>query len=191
MMKIGIIGTASAGKTTLCYELLYKLKMAKVKADGVLQSDCRIPFERSLLDTEPLAQWWIIANQIQLEAEMQLRKGIDILICDRTPFDLNMYFVHLLKGREALSKCVEQWMCETFDIVILLRPLTYEQSPVRCTEKLRDEMDTIIRRRTLSNLEVGWIMSEPDVEYSERMVWRTELFKRIMARYKGRIGHGI
>jgi hypothetical protein len=141
MKKIGIIGTANAGKTTLCYEILAALKKAHIKCDGVLQQDCRLGFDRSLLDTNHLAQWSIICNQIKAEADMGMRTDIDILVCDRSPLDLYVYYAHCFGGLSSLHKTVEDWCRITYTKLYMLRPVPYEYSTARCTEEFRDLID--------------------------------------------------
>lgn len=139
MKKIGIIGTACSGKTTLAYGLLHALKAAGIHADGLVQTDCMIPFDRELLDTHPMAQWSIITNQIRLEANMSLQKGIDVMVCDRTPFDLYVYFQVALRGSLVLKQMVDAWMA-TYDKVYFLNPVTFQASDVRCDEAFRDRI---------------------------------------------------
>lgn len=179
MKKIGIIGTASAGKTTMCYDILSKLKHAGIKADGVLQQDCRLNFDRSFLDTNPLAQWALILQQMQVEAEMSLRKGIDVLVCDRTPFDLYAYFAETQKGNTKLKAVVDEWCRLTFDRIYLLRPVAYEVSEVRCSEDFRDRMTDVIRDHATKyiqgsfyeehNLFIEPLGSEASTEWREQL----------------------
>ena len=90
--KFAIIGTSSAGKTTLCYHILYELKKLGVYVDGVLQQDRRMVFPRDVLENAVEAQYWVISNMMAKENEMALRDGTDYLVSDRSVLDFYAYY---------------------------------------------------------------------------------------------------
>ena len=109
--KVGIIGTNSAGKTTMCYDVLAKLKKAGAICDGVLQQDRRLTFQVkrdgiNLLDVEPLAQYSLLLQQMKTEADIVLGEGVDIVVSDRSPFDLYAYYVNVLGGDRELGRFI-------------------------------------------------------------------------------------
>lgn len=144
MKKIGIIGTNSSGKTTLCYEVLWKLKRAGVSCDGVLKQDRRISFDKPLLETNPLAQWSIISNQIKAEADMAMRPGLEILVSDRSPLDLYAYYVATHGENYSLSESLINWCNTTFERIYLLEPVIYAKEGGRPSEEFRDKVFKIL-----------------------------------------------
>jgi nicotinamide riboside kinase len=144
--KIGIIGTSSAGKTTLCYEALWRLKYAGVLCDGVLQQDRRFSFDRAQLETDQLAQYSFIANQVKAEADMCLRTNSEILICDRTPLDLYAYYETQYGPNSILFDFVEKWIRDTFKRIYVLNPLPYVNDGVRPSEDFRNKVNIVLMR---------------------------------------------
>jgi nicotinamide riboside kinase len=144
--KFGIIGTSCAGKTTLVYDILHKLKMRGVNADGVLQQDRRFSFERARLEDDPLAQWSFIANQIKAEADMALRPGVDVIVSDRSPLDFYAYYEWQYGENVHLKNMVLDWCKRTFTRMYVLDPLPYVDDGARLDEKGRNEADDVIRK---------------------------------------------
>jgi hypothetical protein len=146
MKKIGIIGTNSAGKTTMCYQVLAMLKRAGVICDGTLQQDRRLGFQNmidgiNLLDVNPLAQWSILSTQIKAEADLSLGAGLEMLVSDRSPLDLYAYYENCCGGDYALKKIIFHWCRETFEKMYLLRPVAYEKTAARIpSEAFRDSV---------------------------------------------------
>lgn len=146
VQKFGFIGTSCAGKTTLAFEALYFLKRAGLHADGVLQLDRRFSFQRELLECDPIAQWSFITNQVKAEADMMLRKGVDILVCDRTPLDFYAYYEWQYGRNEALKNFVFEWCRTTYTKIWYLPPLPYVDDGMRLNEKGRDEADVFVAK---------------------------------------------
>jgi nicotinamide riboside kinase len=153
--KFGIIGTSCAGKTTLVYDILHKLKMRGVNADGVLQQDRRFSFERARLEDDPLAQWSFIANQIKAEADMALRPGVEVIVSDRSPLDFYAYYEWQYSENPYLKNMVLDWCKNTFTRLYVLDPLPYVDDGARLNEKGRNEADDVIRR-LVEEAEDGW-----------------------------------
>lgn len=177
--KIGIIGTSSSGKTTLCYEVLWKLKRAGVLCDGVLQQDRRFTFDRALLETDPLAQWSFISNQIKNEADMAMRPGVDILVSDRSPLDLYAYYVATHGPNENLQAAVMDWCETTFEKLYMLRPVKYEDDKVRPSEKFRDSVNTILISLLFDSYQGRNIEIEP-IGIAQAKVWRQNIPNAIL-----------
>lgn len=143
--KFGIIGTSCAGKTTLVYNLLHKLKMRGVNVDGILQQDRRFSFERARLEDDPLAQWSFIMNQIKAEADMQLKPGVDVMVSDRSPLDFYAYYEWQYGENVHLKNMVFDWCKTTFTCLYLVDPLPYVDDGARLNEVGRNAADTVIR----------------------------------------------
>lgn len=182
MKKFGIIGTACCGKTTLCYQILARLKQEGIKCDGVLQQDCRINFDRSLLDTEEAAQWSIIANQLKEEADMALRKDIDVIITDRSPLDLYMYYQFCFGGNVSLHHTLEIWCRQTFTSLYLLHPVAYEESAARCTDTFR--MSIHQRMLTIPRTYKGVIQEEQPIPEASGQRNRDWIIQDILQKIK-------
>lgn len=154
-IKVGLIGTSCAGKTTMAYEILSALKRRGINADGVLQLDRRFSFQRELLETDELAQWSFIANQVKAEADMALRPGTDVLICDRSPLDFYAYYVWQYGDNAHLRNFVSDWISRTYKKLYLLPALPYKDDGARLNEKGRDEADEHVRKEA-HRLAVNW-----------------------------------
>jgi len=89
-MKIAISGTHGTGKTTLAYAKAKALKLANPTKTVVLlqevAAECPLPINR---DTTMESQLWILGQQLKREVELSAR--FDILVCDRTIFDILAY----------------------------------------------------------------------------------------------------
>lgn len=177
--KIGIIGTSSSGKTTLCYEILWRLKKAGVTCDGVLQQDRRISFDPKLLDINELAQFSIISNQMKMEADICMAPGVEMVVSDRSPLDLYAYHLATFGGNKYLSQLVHDWCENTFEKLFVLRPVKYEKTPARTiTHEFRmqvfEHLMLHVAAYTGDNLEI-----EPENKI-EAKAWRKELPFRIV-----------
>jgi hypothetical protein len=175
--KIGIIGTNSAGKSTMAYEVLWRLKKAGCICDGVIQQDRRLGFKSEYLDTNLLAQFSIFANQMKVEADMCMGDGIEMLITDRTPFDLYCYYLAVFGGNDALSNLIDNWCRDTFTRIYLLRPVAYEATAARQpTEDFRDRVNKVIIQHAVRYLER--VSDNIEIEPADPIVakrWRKEL----------------
>lgn len=143
-IKVGLIGTSCAGKTTMAYEILSALKRRGVNADGVLQLDRRFSFQRELLETDELAQWSFIANQVKAEADMALRPGTDVLVCDRSPIDFYAYYVWQYGPNDNIRNFVSDWVSRTYKRLYLLPALPYKNDGARLDEEGRDQAETFV-----------------------------------------------
>lgn len=92
-MKIGIMGTHGAGKTTYAGELAAKLrKRFPDSSVGVLHEIARTcPFSLNKKSSVE-AQMWLYHSQVA--AEIEMADKYDILVCDRTVLDTVVYGHH-------------------------------------------------------------------------------------------------
>lgn len=182
--KFALIGTSCAGKTTLVYDLLHKLKMRNVNADGVLQQDRRFCFDRARLEDDPIAQWSFIANQIKAEADMMLRPGVAVLVSDRSPLDFYAYYEWQYGVNPHLKNMVFNWCQQTFEAMYLLSPLPYVDDGARLDEEGRNEADEVINRLVTEAIK-EW--SIPIVRVNEQGVKREDVFGHIMSRVTDKV----
>ena len=93
-MKVAISGAHGTGKTTLAYAKVKALKLANpTKTVALLQevaAECPLPINR---DATMQSQLWILGQQLKREIELAAR--FDILVCDRTVFDILAYTCHV------------------------------------------------------------------------------------------------
>lgn len=142
--KFAIIGTSSAGKTTLTFQIVGKLKELGVLVDGVFQQDRRIAFERDKLETDKEAQYWVIFNQLIKECELILKDGTDILVSDRSIVDFYAYYETMYGRDETLFNFVKYW-ATTYDKLYFLDKLFYQDDGSRPPEEFRDRVEHTLR----------------------------------------------
>ena len=118
-MKIGVMGTHGAGKTTYVNEIANRI--VKRNMVGILEEvarRCPFPVNKQ---TSVNAQTWIYHTQIVKEIELEAAH--DILICDRTILDGIAY-----AQRAGLEEFVDAYLfralswLDTYDFLCWIRP---------------------------------------------------------------------
>ena len=142
--KFAIIGTSSSGKSTLCYDILARLKLAHVNVDGVLQLDRRFAFDRCKLETDIEAQYVFVFNMVVKENEIGLRDGTDVLVSDRSVLDFYAYMEHQYGRIPHVFEFVMEY-CKTYKQIYYLEPLPYDDDGARPSEEFRDAVDVKLR----------------------------------------------
>lgn len=181
MIKIGLVGTNSSGKSTLCYEIMALLKKHSVRCDAVLKQDRRGTLTSELLDKEPLAHYGLIGKHIYTECDLAYRAGVEVLICDRTPLDYYAYYVATFGWDADMRIYVANWM-KTYDKIYVLRPLPYEEDPGRPSRELREKMYKSLIQ-IVNNDDLGCqkkMAIEPAVELYKVKEWRTKIVNEIL-----------
>lgn len=143
--KFAIIGTSSAGKTTLTFEIIGKLKKLGVLVDGVVQQDRRIAFDRAFLETEKEAQYWVIFNQLIKECELLLKHGTDTIVSDRSVIDFYAYYETMYGRNKVLFDFLKYW-ATTYDVLFYLNPLPYHNDGARPPEEFVERVDNTLKR---------------------------------------------
>jgi hypothetical protein len=169
--KYAIAGTSCAGKTTLTYALVSRLKQYGILVDGVLNSDRRITFDPDLLNTQEHPQMWMVNNIIQKEIELSLQPDVDLIISDRSVLDLMAYYTYQYPNsplRLALWGVMQEWI-KTYDTIFVLDPLAYQDDQKRPSDEFRLNVDRTLRDMIGLN---NW----PNVEYIDR----TQVLNRIL-----------
>lgn len=142
--KFAIIGTSSAGKTTLTFEIVGKLKRLGVLVDGVVQQDRRIAFDRVKLETDVEAQYWVIFNQLIKECELLLKHGTDVIVSDRSVIDFYAYYETMYGRNETMFNFLKMW-ATTYDCLYFLDKLDYHNDGARPAEDFRDRVEDTLR----------------------------------------------
>lgn len=120
MKKYAVIGSHSAGKSTLCYEMASYLKKKNLNVDIVQERVRFSPFPFNDKMTEQTSLWTYHAQICrELEAEA---KGFDTIICDRSPLDTFIYAEHFnLKSQniDLARRSAINWL-STYEKIILI-----------------------------------------------------------------------
>lgn len=178
--KFAIIGSSSAGKTTLSLRILADLKRLGVLVDGVLQQDRRLCFDRDLLETDIEAQYVVIFNMVCRESEMLLKRGVEVVISDRSVLDFYAYFEEMYGRYDYIWKFVLGW-CETYEVLYYLERLNYHDDGNRPPEDFVERVDQRLR-----NL-IAEILRENDLgscNINLQIIPREKVYEDILHRIK-------
>lgn len=112
-MKIAFIGSHGVGKTTLCYELVARLKKRGCQVDLVKEVArlSPLPINRQ---TSLDAQTWILMTQVA--EELRSASQGQVVVCDRSALDNYAYMVLACGRQKALERFVMHWM-KTYDLL--------------------------------------------------------------------------
>lgn len=117
-MKLALIGTHGTGKTTLAYEVCFRLKRAGHSVELVTEIARRSPFpvnEATTLD----GQLWILHAQIAAELDAAARAPH--VICDRSVLDNYCYLVNKFGRQRDLEPWLARWI-ETYSLLVSVPP---------------------------------------------------------------------
>lgn len=145
-MKIAFVGTSCAGKTTAAFGLIARLKSYSVLAEGLTSQDRKFSFNPALLESEELAQNWMVANLIAKEVDAFLHPDVDVLISDRSPLDLLAYYAFQYEDSglmHALKDYVFAYL-STYDALYYLPPLQYQDDGKRPSDSFRLGVDKVL-----------------------------------------------
>lgn len=157
--KTAIIGTHSAGKTTLSYVLAAQKKREgrSVKIIQEVARSCPYPLNEGMTKEACL---WIYHEHVK--KELEATQKFDTIICDRSALDSFMY----AKAQNCfddqdiyLRLCLESamnWM-KTYDIIIYVEPGSIDPIPdgVRSTDKDFQERVRSEFQKCLSVLDIN------------------------------------
>ena len=142
--KIAFIGSHSVRKTNAVHSF----------AGAVGRSGRSVEVGREVIRFNPLglnegatpeAQLWVLMAQIQ--QELELRNGAEVLVTDRAVVDNFAYFLRTTGGEDPfeVKPLVRKW-CETYDLFVRLLPdVPLMVDGVRSTsDKFRDEIERIL-----------------------------------------------
>jgi thymidylate kinase len=112
-VKVAFIGTHGVGKTTLCYELVARLKKRGIQVDLVKEVArlSPLPINRQ---TSLDAQTWILMTQVAEEIRSATQGHV--VVCDRSVLDNYAYMVLACGRQKALERFVMHWM-KTYDLL--------------------------------------------------------------------------
>lgn len=106
-LKVAFIGSHGVGKTTLCFDLAFRLKRLDIAVDIVKEvaRHCPLPINE---DTTLEAQSWIFHSQIAEEIAVAAQN--QAVICDRSVLDNYAYLVNRVGRRPEFDAIVDAWM---------------------------------------------------------------------------------
>lgn len=147
VLKYAFIGTSSSGKTTATYQTCGYLKANKIRVDGILQQDRRLPFDAALLPTHAEAQYWFLTNQMTVENYLMLQRGVDVLVSDRSVLDFFAYTCYQWT-REMVASAwfplTQSWVT-TYKRLYYLKPRAYDDDGVRPSDEFRLGVDLALQ----------------------------------------------
>ena len=174
-MKLALIGTHGAGKTTIAYELCSLVKRSGRNVELVREVARRSPFPVNA-DTTLESQLWILHTQIA--AELQAAGESPNVVCDRSVLDNYCYLVNKFGRQEQLETWLVWWM-KTYDLLAYISPL-----PEIRRDGFRSE-DRAFQKR-IDELLKKMLGTSPFSAFRERVLWlegpdRTQWADRIFA----------
>ena len=150
MIKVAMIGSSCAGKSTLVYSLIGRLKKLGVLAEGVVSTDRKFSYPKRLLVESEDIQCNMIFNQLALETYWASRHDVEVLVLDRTPLDLWCYyeasFPHNSKKKEMVRDLAMRWFDQNYNHIFYLPPLPYQSDGDRPTEDFRNQVAGVITK---------------------------------------------
>lgn len=119
-MKLALIGTHGAGKTTIAYEVCSLLKRSGQNVELVREVARRSPFPVNAGTTRE-GQLWILHSQIA--AELEAARGAPNVVCDRSVLDNYCYLVNRF-GRQAEIEGWLFWWMKTYGLLVGIPPFS-------------------------------------------------------------------
>lgn len=117
-MKLALIGTHGAGKTTIAYEVCSLLKRSGQNVELVREVARRSPFPVNATTTLE-GQLWILHTQIA--AELEAARCAPNVVCDRSVLDNYCYLVNKFGRQEEIEGWLFWWM-KTYDLLVEVPP---------------------------------------------------------------------
>ncbi len=175
-VKLALIGTHGAGKTTIAYEVCSLLKRSGQNVELVREVARRSPFPVNA-NTTLEGQLWILHTQIA--AELEAANGAPNVVCDRSVLDNYCYLVNKFGRQPELEQWLLWWM-KTYDLLVGISP--FSEPIIR--DGFRSE-DREFQRR-IDELLKQLLEQPPFDALRERVVWmegpdRAEWAERIFA----------
>ncbi len=123
MLKINILGTHAAGKSTLSFQIGNLLKQHNINTKIIAENIRACPFpinEKAVIETEI----WVFHKAVLSELHAQSEK-YDAIILDRGVLDGIIYFLDRNtpnKYYDLLRQMAFQWAEEEYDLFVLVEP---------------------------------------------------------------------
>ncbi len=175
-VKLALIGTHGAGKTTIAYEICSLLKRSRQNVELVREVARRSPFPVNA-NTTLEGQLWILHTQIA--AELEAANSAPNVVCDRSVLDNYCYLVNKFGRQPELEGWLLWWM-KTYDLLVGISP--FAEPIIR--DGFRSEDGSFQRR--IDELLRQLLEQPPFDALRERVVWmegpdRSQWAERIFA----------
>jgi nicotinamide riboside kinase len=118
-VKLALVGTHGAGKTTIAYEVCSLVKRSGRSVELVREVARRSPFPVNEATTLE-GQLWILHTQIAAELAAG-REGANV-VCDRSVLDNYCYLVNKFGRQPELEAWLFHWM-NSYDVLAVIGPL--------------------------------------------------------------------
>lgn len=118
IVKLALIGTHGAGKTTIAYEVCSLIKRSGQNVELVREVARRSPFPVNA-GTTMEGQLWILHTQIA--AELEAARGAPNVVCDRSVLDNYCYLVNRFGRQPEIEGWLFWWM-KTYDLLVGIPP---------------------------------------------------------------------
>ncbi len=141
-IKVAFIGSHGVGKTTLCFDLAFRLKRLDIAVDIVKEvaRHCPLPINE---DTTLEAQAWIFHSQIA--EEIAVAAQYQAVVCDRAVLDNYAYLVNRVGRRAEFDAIVRAWMTTYTALfkVPVITPPSFDGKRA-LSPSFQQEVDTVI-----------------------------------------------
>lgn len=160
-VKLALIGTHGAGKTTIAYEICSLVKRSGRNVELVREVARRSPFPVNAHTTLE-GQLWILHAQIA--AELEAANSAPSVVCDRSVLDNYCYLVNKFGRQPQLEQWLLWWM-KSYDLLVGISP--FAEPIIR--DGFRSE-DREFQRR-IDELLKQLLEQPPFDVLRERLVW--------------------
>lgn len=173
-MKLALIGTHGAGKTTIAYEVCSLIKRSGRSVELVREVARRSPFPVNEATTLE-GQLWILHTQIAAELSAA-REGANV-VCDRSVLDNYCYLVNKFGRQPKLEAWLFRWM-RTYDLLVVIGPLPeirrdgFRSEDRAFQSRIHELLKKFLEESALTGLREGVIF----LEGPDRMQWAERIF---------------
>jgi nicotinamide riboside kinase len=174
IVKLALIGTHGAGKTTIAYEVCSLVKRSGRSVELVREVARRSPFPVNEATTLE-GQLWILHTQIAAELAAA-REGANV-VCDRSVLDNYCYLVNKFGRQPELETWLFHWM-KSYDVLAIIGPLQeirrdgFRSEDRAFQSRIHELLKEFLEESALGGLRerVIWL------EGSDRMQWAERIF---------------
>ncbi len=165
-MFIGITGTHGTGKTTLLYKLAHDMKIRhgqkSIKVISEVARSCPLTYFKNESRSSEEAQLWIFCAQIK--AELEARQKFDIILSDRTIYDVIGYTMEVNEDLAAEMFGFARLL--QYDLLYFVRPTNPEWARADGGRSI----DMKLRNKVDANLQK--IISSKELNVKEVKIWQ-------------------
>lgn len=172
MIKIGVMGNSSTGKTTLVKALADGFCFRGMSVQTISDIARQLVPDPSELDGNLMLRWKLLEDQEEMEASA-VKTGLEVILCDHTKMDWWLYHEHDRRVKGELSLNPPKDLVEDYDYVLYCPPIfSYKQDNYR-EKALHYSMQELYLQafRTLCDEPSFIVMSEKSVSERTKKVF--------------------